>query len=119
MNMNELQALVVQLQAGTAPIPETIEMGDVVIDTNHGHYILTEATWEPYKRRSEWNKDGLNGFVTGKVQSGGDTNRLFHVTSFTDYAGKIKEFGYCYLPRAYARGGDGSKAIYFNLQFCG
>lgn len=116
MKMQELTAVIEQAQAGGA-IPDLLNIGDVVIDTNHGHYILKDAVWMPFAKNDSYNTDGLNGFIKGTVVQGGDTSRLFWATSFTDYAGKVKEFSYCYLPKARTQYGDDK--VYFNLQFCG
>jgi hypothetical protein len=119
MNANQLSSLVEVMQT-SGEVPAEVVLGDVLIDTNHGRYVLKDAVWTPYTVNGTYNTDGLNGSVKGLVVQGGDTNRLFWATSFTDYAGTVKEFGYCYLPKARANASyNDDHRVYFNLQFCG
>lgn len=63
--------------------PQT-EIGDICISHNHGQITLREAVWHPYPvGKDHYNVDGTNGYLEGKVVSGGYTNRLFWATSFT------------------------------------
>ena len=63
--------------------PQT-EIGDICIRHNHGQITLREAVWHPYPvGKDHYNVDGTNGYLEGKVVSGGYTNRLLWATNFT------------------------------------
>lgn len=124
MNATEIAALCLDVTRDQGPAPAHIEIGDINITTNHGHYVLKDAVWEQGDQGVQPHEGyfpSLNGTITGYVVSGGDTSRLFTATSFTSYAGTRKKFYYCYLPKI--RPSDvsrGDAAVpCLSLEFCG
>jgi hypothetical protein len=80
--------------------PQT-DIGDICIRHNHGQITLRDAVWHPYPVGKEYyNPDGTNGYLEGKVVSGGYTNRLFWATSHTPLeVGTVHRQDYCPITR--------------------
>ena len=111
-------ALAEQRRRYEAQTPTTYDR--VGVETNHGHFVLVNATWTPYTSGSY--ADGRNGVLEGLCESGGETSRLFHAVSHRNDAGKVKRFEYAHLSKVwpgYERE-DGTRVLScFHLTSCG
>jgi hypothetical protein len=92
----------------------------VAVETNHGHFVLRDASWTPYTEGSY--ADGMNGVLEGVCERGGETSRLFHAVAHRDDAGKSKRFEYAHLTKlwqGYTREDGVTTLPSFHLTSCG
>jgi hypothetical protein len=111
-------ALAEQRRRYGAQAPTTFKA--VAVETNHGHYVLRDASWTPYTEGSY--ADGMNGVLEGVCERGGETSRLFHAVAHRDDAGKSKRFEYAHLTKlwqGYAREDGVTTLPSFHLTSCG